>query len=200
MKNKGFTLVELLVSITLFSIIIAIAVGAFTNALRTQRQVAAIINAQSNVSLAIEQMAREIRTGYLFCHDVNGAPTCTCVGGGPCGVVPAGETRTTVDLNFYNAVPANVVYSLQNGMLMKSDSSVGGAPQPLTSDTVSVKYLNFVISKNLEGDHWTPRITISLGIAPSSTDPGIANDVLNLQTSISARAIDCDTTVVPVAC
>ena len=58
---SGFTLVELLVAIGVFSILISVAVGTFARALRTQRQTAALIAANSNASLVLEQMAREIR-------------------------------------------------------------------------------------------------------------------------------------------
>ena len=68
-SQKGFTLIELLVAMGIFAIVIAIATGGFINSLRTQRQVASLISAQSNASLVLEQMAREIRTGFLFCHD-----------------------------------------------------------------------------------------------------------------------------------
>ena len=198
--KKGFTLIELLVAIALFSVITAIAVGGFTNALHVQRQISGLIGAQSNVSLTLEQMAREIRTGYLFCHDIDGNPQCTCRDGGSCGGIPPKQTENTVNLNFYNGVGSNVVYSLQNGALMKLDPSLGASAQPITGNNVVVKYLIFTLSGNTEGDNWTPRITISLGVAPNSSDPGIANSVLDLQTTISARGIDCDASAVPVAC
>src|SRR6185295_7895950 len=65
-RRGGFTLVELLVAITLFSIAISIAIGGFVRALHTERQLIALIAANSNASLAIEQIAREIRTGTGF--------------------------------------------------------------------------------------------------------------------------------------
>ncbi len=64
---RGFTIVELLVAMGIFLIVVEIAVGGFVNALRAQKQVAALIAAEGNADLALEQMAREIRTGY-FCH------------------------------------------------------------------------------------------------------------------------------------
>ena len=198
--KKGFTLVEVLVAIALFSIIVAISAGGFTIALRTQRQLAALISAQSNVSLAMEQMAREIRTGYLFCHDANNNPTCACANTGTpnsCGIKNGvgNNDLETADINFFNANGANVVYSLGAGTnaLMRSDSGTGGISQAITGDTVTVKYLKFVIQGNDEGDNLPPRITILLGVAPSSSDPAIANDVLSLQTTVSARVIDCST-------
>jgi type II secretory pathway pseudopilin PulG len=170
---------ELLVAIGLFSIIVAIAVGGFTNALRTQREVAALIAAQSNAGLALEQMAREIRTGYFFCHDSSGALTCSCS--------LTGFVLTCSDLNFENASGAAVGYSLVDNALARSEN--GSPAQPITSGNVTVPYLVFTLFGNAEGGQWSPRITISIGVAPNSTDPTLRSDVLNLQTTVSARGV-----------
>jgi prepilin-type N-terminal cleavage/methylation domain-containing protein len=201
MKNnikKGFTLVEVLVAIGLFSILVAIAAGGFVNALRTQRQVAALVTAQSNASLALEQMTREIRTGYLFCdstdpanpNTVNNNPVLSMPCASHCVVSGDGDIWTCDLLDFYNAQSEDVDYSLAGGQLMRSAN--GGTAQSITGGTVSVSYLKFIIFGNIEGDQWAPRITISMGVAPRSTDPAIANNILNLQTTASAREIDCN--------
>jgi len=201
MKNntRGFTLIELIVAIGLFSILVAIAAGGFTNALRTQREVAGLIAAQSNAGLAIEQMAREARTGDEFCHTPTlpntepttpGQVTCSCkfalVGSGP------DSLWTCSDLDFDNADGEEVNYSLANGALMRTAADEnGGAAQALTGNNVTLKYLTFTLFGNLEGDQWNPRITITMGVSPSSTDPAIASNVLSIQTTVSAREIDC---------
>ena len=59
--RKGFTLIELMVAVSLFAIIVGIAVGGFANALHTQHEVTLLLAVQSNATLAFEQMAREIR-------------------------------------------------------------------------------------------------------------------------------------------
>lgn len=196
--KKGFTLIEMLVTVTLFAIIITIAVGSFTNAERTERQVSSLISAQSNVSLALEQMSREIRTGYLFCHDPGSATyssRCddaanatlpTCVVENPASSTPVWECPS---LDFYDAGGNEVNYSWDGSALTESIN--GGAPQAVTGNTVSVRSLQFILSGQTEGDHWPPRITVSLGIAASSTDPAVMNDVFNLETTVSARTIDC---------
>lgn len=192
--EKGFTLVELLVAISIFSTVVAIGVGGFVHALRTQREVAGLVAAQSNASIALEQMVREIRTGYLFCTTPgSSAGTKNAVINNACtqGCVINGLVWTCNNiLDFYNADSNNVDYTLTNGAIERSQSGADGYA-PITGDNVLVKYLTFTIFGNTEGDHWPPRITVSMGIAPSSTDPAIANDVLNLQTTISAREIDC---------
>jgi len=88
--KKGFTLVELLVAMGLFVIFITIASGGFIRALRTQRNIVALIAANENTSLALEQMAREIRTGSNF------------------------SSPNETELDFTNAVGEDVVYRLKD--------------------------------------------------------------------------------------
>lgn len=206
--KKGFTLIEMLVTVSLFLIIITIAVGGFTNAIRTQRQVSSIISAESNVSITLEEMAREIRTGYLFCNGIgNETPTAGTNPNGAyadCGCVlssapaPAGSWTCT-GLDFYDAESEHVVYArTANGSLTETVNS--STAQSLTGDTVNVKYLEFELYGQVEGDHWPPRVTIAIGIAPSSTDPAVQGDVVNLETTVSARSIDCDTATTPIQC
>ena len=212
-KRKGFTLIELMVTVGLFVIIITIAVGGFTNAIRTQRQVSSLISAQSNVSLALEQMARQIRTGYLFCNTLgntqagNGLPGSTPPGAvADCGCTlsapPAPSGSWTCNaLEFYDAGSNIILYEAKNGALVEDFDTTSTAKfQTITGSEVSVKYLQFQLHGQVEGDHWTPRVTVSIGIAPSSTDPAVASDVINLQTTVSARTIDCNNSVTPAQC
>lgn len=203
--QRGFTLVELLVAIAIFSIVVAIGVGGFVHALHTQREVAALIATQSNASDALEQMTREMRTGYLFCttknnndNPENALPSicdpnnlytgagCTTSG----GTDPVWTCNDILD--FYNAASDEVDYKLtRGGSLVRSQNGPGGPFIPLTDNNVNVSYLTFTIFGNTEGDNWPPRITISMGVSPSSTDPVLESDVVDLQTTVSARDIDC---------
>lgn len=194
-RRAGFTLVELLVSIALFSILVSIAAGGFVNALRSEREAAAMMSAQSNVSIALEQMTREMRTGYLFCNTIGGtSPSPACASS--CIVDPSVPDPNAPDthfwqcsnfLEYYNASGQRIDYSLDSqGVLYRS---VDGTAQPLTGSNVSIKYLTFEIWGNTEGDHWNPRVTVSIGVAPN--DPTVNWTTASLQTSVSAREIDC---------
>jgi prepilin-type N-terminal cleavage/methylation domain-containing protein len=196
--NKAFTLVELMVAISIFTIVVAIGVGGFVHTLHTQREIAALVATQSNTSVALEEMTREIRTGFLFCTYGNTSPnTPATPQNGPCSAAyqaPEVNNAWTYNgfLDFMNANGDEVQYKLINGSLERSQD--GGATwTSITASNVYVSRLTFIIFGNTEGDNWPPRITISLSVAPSSTDPALASDILNLQTTVSAREIDCTT-------
>ena len=183
--TAGFTLVELLIAITLFSIIVSVAVGGFTGMLRTQRQISSLITADANVSFAIEQMAREIRTGSDFCPlGSSGVSLCTCP-----QTDPMTGALSCDDIAFVNAEGQTVVYALQGGILQKSVDG-GATYDAVTATSITIPYFNVLVFGNTAGDHWNPRITVQIGVA--SNDSTLVGQGLNLQTTVSARSIDCD--------
>lgn len=175
-SRKGFTIVELLVAIGLFTTITSIAVGGFVRALRTQRQVAALISANDNVFLALEEMTREIRTGRLFCaNDLTGSGTASSAS---CAVSSgiafiSGSTNETIE------------YRLANGYIEKG---VSGTFTKITGSNALIQYLRFLYSGNFAGDGRQPRVTISLGV--TSRTSGAAPSVTRLQTTVSPRGTD----------
>lgn len=169
----GFTLIELLVSMTIFVVVITIASGCFVTALKTQRAMVSLMAVNDNVSLEIEQMAREIRTGTTFCPGKNDT---NCK-------LPANSSSAT-KLTFTNYLGQQVTYEWDSnkGKLMRNNS-------PLTADNVSVENLKFIVSNN-EINKAT-RITIILKVAVPKEGPvGVRNVSTDLQTTISARNIN----------
>ena len=193
-RVSGFTIVEMLVAITLFSIMVTIGVSGFAQALRTQRQTNALLAVNSSVSEVIEQMAREIRTGRNFCNsDTSTAVPCTNGADYSSGCAAS-------ELAFINANDEQVIY------YRDTDASGGGAvmreawkevsaictqvgPDPVTADNVSVEELRFVLRGKEPSDSSQVRITLSLGIRPE--DPSLSGiGLTTLQTTVSSRQPD----------
>ena len=65
--TAGFTLLEMLVAIGIFSVVALLASSSAVVFQSLQRKVLNAQNAHDNSRFAIETMAREIRTGDLFC-------------------------------------------------------------------------------------------------------------------------------------
>jgi len=156
-------MVELLVAMSLFIIFVVIASGSFVRALRSQRAIVALIAANDNASLAVEQMAREIRTGSNF--SLSGS-----------------------DLVFTNANNVSVVYRLNDSIKVVEKNEGGSGFKPITAANVRINSLNFYLRGQEMGDNYPPRITVSLNISPNI--PTIQNISTSFQTTISARMLD----------
>lgn len=173
---KGFTVIELLVSMSVFIILMGIIANIFIGSLKTQRALVALMTANDNAGLAIEQMARELRTGSGFCIVDKTTGSCSS------------QAFTSGDaIGFTNADGINVVYQFNNFAIERSSGS--GFIQ-LTSANVIINRLVFVLvhdyfrsqgSTNL----WPPRITISLEVGSASKQ--LTGFFTNMQTTVSAR-------------
>lgn len=65
-KQSGFTLIEMLVAVGLFSIVMLVAVSAILSIIGNNRKAQGINNVVNNLNFAIESMVRDMKTGYLY--------------------------------------------------------------------------------------------------------------------------------------
>ncbi len=70
--QSGFTLIELIVSLGVFSTVVTIAVGALLVLVAANQQLQSEQSVMTNVSFALDSMTREIRTGTdYYCDSSN---------------------------------------------------------------------------------------------------------------------------------
>ncbi len=165
-SSGGFTIIELMVAMTLFLVLIGIAIGGFINALRTQRAVVELMAANDNASLTMEQMAREVRTGYYFVKVSDG------------------------ELKFVNAYNVTVFYRLNEGAIERGtqDIFLQTKYKKITADNLRVVGFKIDLLGAEAGDGYPPRVTISLSVTGKSK---YLEDVsVNVQTTISSRLMD----------
>jgi prepilin-type N-terminal cleavage/methylation domain-containing protein len=162
-RTSGFTLVELLVAMAVFAIVISVATGAFIRALRTQRQLTSFAAANSNVSLMLEQMAREIRVGSSFSQ--------------------TDPTRIT----FTNGRGEQVTYSYDSERKAVARAIDAQPAQMLTSENVDVRNLEFQLQFADPHDGYPARITIVTAVSPK--EQGVDTSVIRIQTTVSARSL-----------
>jgi len=65
-NQRAFTLVEMMVSVTLFLVVMVIALGAVLAIVDGNKKTQAINSVANNLSSAIESMIRDIKTGYKY--------------------------------------------------------------------------------------------------------------------------------------
>lgn len=175
--KRGFTVVEQIVAMSLFSILLAISVGVFIHALRTERAITASISVNNNASLTLEQIAREARTGSSFCVDASNNDICAA-GGSP---------NEFKELKFVNAAGENISYALDNGKIVRDAAEDSNPPAPITANNVNIKKLSFFLRGQHQSDKKNPRITVVLQI--STAGISFLNSTINLETTVSPRVL-----------
>lgn len=163
-QNKGFTMPEVLISIGLFTTIMAATSAAFLTGLKSQRQTIATLNANDNLAYALEMMARDIRMGTSF-------------------FAPLED-----QLSFLSYRNEAIVYRLNNETLERSVS--GGEFEPMTAQGVRVKKLSFNLAGEKRYDNQQIKITIKMKISSKFSSQEVIN---NLQTTISPRNLETGT-------
>ncbi|MFH1392821.1 MAG: type II secretion system protein [Patescibacteria group bacterium] len=157
-KEKGLTLIELIVAIGIFGLVVTMAVSIFVIALVSQRRIIALRNVEDNIRFTIELMAREAKTGKNFSGGVG-------------------------SLSFTNAKGESVVYRLSGGIVEKS-SDGGASYSAVTGSETTVNYLNFYLMGQAPSDNLQPRVTITMG---ATSQVGNQNANSKVQTTISER-------------
>lgn len=72
-KNKGFTLVELLVALAAFGLIVIAMTGATSSIIKSQRKAFALQSIQESTRYALESMSKEIRMSVINSGDSGGS-------------------------------------------------------------------------------------------------------------------------------
>jgi prepilin-type N-terminal cleavage/methylation domain-containing protein len=172
MKGEaGFTLMEMMVALGVFSTIVTITASIFLGTLRDARYVSSQAAAVDNAGLIIEQIAREVRTGSSFS-------------------VPNGTSDRLEFINYhsrftrymFSEIGGKKRISKCEGASCAGNSDPG---EPLTSESIDVEG-SFHIT-DFSGDpngRTTPRITVVAGVKDARGNP-----LTNIQTTISARLI-----------
>lgn len=63
---RGFSLIEMMVSLTIFSIVMTISIGTLLIMIDANAKAQALYSSTTNLSFALDSMTREMRTGYHY--------------------------------------------------------------------------------------------------------------------------------------
>ena len=169
-NNQGFTLMELLVAMTVFLVVIGLSSGIFIQTLRSQRVITRFSENMNNITVSLEQIAREVRTGFDL---------------------PPSTSDPYQKLTFRNGYGNYVSYMLleneEIGSIGRCESfqsagcQLAGDFESLTSPDVDIENLIFFIQND---ETRPPLVTIAV---ETLIDIGAT---LTLQTSVSSRIID----------
>lgn len=170
-KQGGFTLVEMMVAIAVFSIIIGAVTGIFIAGTRQQTFALKLQDLWNQTSFALEYMSRALRMA-----EKESGQGCLSQGPGFNYEV----TRGGAGLKFINTLENNDCqeFFLETGQL-KHFKQGSGLTLPLTSDKLSIGALRFNLVGESQSDEIQPRVTLFLNINGAK-----------IQMSISQRRLD----------
>lgn len=185
-KQKGFTLVEMLVSIAVFMVVVTSAVGALYSIIDANRKAQAIKNVINNVDFALESISREMRMGESYKCNSQIAP----FGQVDCDVSIGNSVVSFIsykDLDLDGEINDRVLYRFvrdnpEGNIQRKLYDSVGSDWESLTAPESTVKIKNMVFYIIAPGN----KVFITVE-GESGTKASLKTD-FSLQTTITQRS------------
>lgn len=182
-KQKGFTLIELMVSVGLFAVVMTVSVGTLLALIDANRKAQSIKSIMNNLNFALDSMTRTVRTGIdYYCDDVmtNGSlPSGTqgCSTGGA-RLVLTNDQGERVGYR-YRVVSGN-------GRVERNVDNAGWIQ--LTASEIDITDMQFYATGITAGNSRQPLVTIAMsGVAGRSSD---TNTEFNVQTTVTQRLLD----------
>jgi prepilin-type N-terminal cleavage/methylation domain-containing protein len=165
-KKRGFTLIEMLVSIAIFTIVVTIVMGTIVTIVDISRKTRTMTEAMSNLNLVMESMTRTLKTSTTIYTDITNSPY-----GKVTAIDQSGKT---------------IIYSVatntnnnKKGIL----KTVDGVDELITSDDIEI--VGYAIQTFPYNEQ--PRVMISLK-GRVETAKGIYSEFI-LQTSVAQRQL-----------
>ena len=191
--QKGFTLIEMMVSLTLFVIVVLAVIGSLYSVNNASKKAASMRQVLDNVNFAVDEISRTIRTATNIVCNPSGKASDMVPGDHDCAIRTGavGDVIQMVDTQNAGAI-VEFFYDADGGRIMKNTKAAGETYDPsnaitLTSPSVSIKRLYFFVDGVSVGDTTQPSVSIFV----KGTVKAIDGEVVpfSVQTSVSQRAI-----------
>lgn len=198
-SQTGFSLIELLVSMTIFSVVMTMAAGTLLVLLDANAKAQNKNQILNNLTIAIDSMSREIRTGYNYvCGGVTPGlvtddATNDCGSGGASitfresgrseTALTAGEVNDRISYSFdpdgFGASHGAIVRRIADGVW-----------QPITSQNVRITSAEFVVTGAEPAPSNLRQPTVTMYIEGSAGALAEVEVDFQIQTSLTQRVAD----------
>ncbi len=178
---KGFTLIEMLVSITIFSIVMTMALGSLLALSVADRKAETLKSGVDNLTFALDSMSRAIRTGSNF----------NC--GNPAQPFLPNDCKTGANFFTFRASNGQQVYyqfDTTNNAIDRSSDGTNWAP--ITSPDIAVQNIGHLFTAVgtylSSADKVQPFVVITVdAVLPVSAT---ASTTIYMQTAVAQRIYD----------
>lgn len=171
-SSRGYTLLELIVSIGIFSIVMLAATGAYLSLIRLDKEARATNDVVNNLAFAVDSMGRAMRTGTGYkCNDSIASPNCVATGG--------------TSIGFTDSSGRAVTYGVSNSQIV---ASIAGTTFSLTDPRVQIDSMLFYVRGVGTGDGVQPSVTYTIKGSMTTTS-GVTRS-FTLQSGATQRFLD----------
>lgn len=181
-KKRGFTLVEMLIAVSLFVIIAFFSIGSILSIFDANRRAQSSKTVVDNLNLAVENMARTIRFGSNYHCGVTGSlstPT-------NCADNSYGNGDTAMAVTFEGEI---VVYRLCGTAIFRFEGGNGSCNDPrfaITSPETVIEYFRFYVFGTTVGDNYQPYVLAVIkgysGNKPTSQSKFVIETIMSQRT------------------
>jgi len=179
-KMKGFTLVEILVAVAIFSSVIVVATSILTMSITAQRKILAQQEITDQISYAIEYMGRAVRMAR---KDASG----TCLQGSAGYNYQLTHVDSGIKFNTYDGRCWEFWLDSATQQLMVN---IGTNPSfPLSSPAIKVISFKVKLTGEGQADNIQPKVTIFLNLKGGGLKPETQPE-MKIQTTVSQRNLD----------
>lgn len=174
----GFTLFELLVSVSLFVILATLSVGSLVSVFDSNRRAENMQIVMANLDIVLEKMTRKIKFGSKYhCGDIGDKED------------PRDCLNGEDYFHFLNSDNENHAFRLENGVVEEAVGSIVNSNfVPITdSSSLTIQNLQFFVSGTDTVDGLQPLVIM---VIAGTIGTGDSRADFNLQTSVSQRNLD----------
>lgn len=204
-QNKGFTLIEVMVSVSLFAMVMTLSLGAILSIIDGNKKAQAINSVANNLNFAVESMVRDIKTGYAYtCSANNDSITVSSTtqsdvqnGGNGCDSYKTSPVQNISLVSTITGTKRGVKYYLERdtdgtGRIKKITSDTNAVAYPVTSPEVDIKKLDFYVDNPVSSTYsGQPRVFLIIK-GTAVVNPTQTSD-FTIQTLISQRNLNLPT-------
>ena len=185
LKNRGFSLIELMVSVALFSTVMIVSIGSLLALADANRKAQALQSVMNNLNTAIDGMVRSMRMGSIY-HCGSGGVLTTPLSCENSGAIIFfeefdGDLNNAADQWAYQ-------YDSITKRLYKSEDS-GGTWFALTAPEIQMDEVKFFVVGADNTDQIQPKVVVVLRGTAGGTSAK-TRTTFSVQSTAVQRAID----------
>ncbi len=178
-SSRGFSLIEMIVSVALFAIVMLISVTALLALVDANRKARTLQSVVNNLNVALDGMVRSLRMGYSY----------RCNGLDPIGNGPASCPEGAPLISFVDYTGEVIVYQWDAVEHRLQVSRNGGPYAYLTAPEVEITEMKFYVVGTTPGDASQPKVVMVMkGVANSNNVK--TSTTFSIQSTAVQRILD----------